>query len=74
MSPGTVTQTQRRVAHLLDLYKKGQKVSATFHETGSGTFRVLINGQVHPLWVGFLTKEAAEAEIKQVTELLYANN
>jgi hypothetical protein len=34
----------------------------------------LINGQVHPLWVGFLTKEAAEAEIKQVTELLYANN
>jgi hypothetical protein len=45
----------------VDLIRKaeGDNIELKLHKTASDTYRVLINGKVHPLFVGFLTPESA---------------
>lgn len=39
------------------------------HKTASDTYRILINGKVHPLFVGFLTPESAIARVSLAFEI-----
>lgn len=50
-----------KLRYAVELIKKtdGEITSLKLHKTASDTYRILINGKVHPLFVGFLTPQSA---------------
>lgn len=50
-----------KLRYAIELIKKtdGAINALKLHKTASDTYRILINGKVHPLFVGFLTPESA---------------
>ena len=46
---------EKRNEHIQHWLKNGEPVTLTCHKTGSDTYRLLFNGNVHPLWCGFST-------------------
>lgn len=53
-----------RKQHLDSLNLK--ELTATYHQTKSESWRLLLNGKVYPLWVGFSSELEAAACLAQV--------